>query len=331
MVVVEKERLKCTGVRQVRDRVLDRLARAEASPGTETNILVVGPAPSPAQPQPSPQPPPPPQPPTGAPILPPGRELAPVPEALRPEACPFDLEVATPYAVDLRRLCELNATKMPPEVEAKLGASVPILIYHRMTPFAQAGERSHGIWGLGYSVRPTGLPSATTVDLVPSTKLATFVSTRFKIAADMGIGGRIELPSSLVNIGVGAGGELGPAGDPATAAGAIVPGWPISDARLSLSADAQFAFILGLDLDLSLLEVQAGPVGAGGARWNLYRRGKRIDVTQSLVHTLTVPQGVTGLKLRVTTWICESGFLGGPATRWTFARTFPVSLEGLGG
>jgi hypothetical protein len=66
----------------------------------------------------------------------------------------------------------------------------------------------------------------------------------------------------------------------------------------------------------------------GGARWNLYRRGKRIDVTQSLVHTLIVPKGVTGLRLRVTTWICESGFLGGPATRWTFAKTFPVSLEG---
>ncbi len=355
MAVVEKERLKCTGVRQVRDRVLGRLAREEARmagaetprpkpqvgsgpeltppgtgtvppgtepapPGTETEILHVGTAPSPVQPEP--YSPPQPQPPlTGAPV----------PETLRPEACPFDLEVATPYAVDLRRLCELSGTKVPPEIEAKLGASVPVLIYHRMTPFAQAGERSHGIWGMGYAVRLTGLPSATTVDLVPGTKLTTLVSTKFKVAADAEIGGKIGLPSPLVNIGVGVGGELGVAGDLAAAAGPAVPGWPISDATLSVSADAQFAFVLGLDLDLSLLEVQAGPVGAGGARWNLYRRGKRIDVTQSLVHTLTVPKGVTGLKLRVTTWICESGLLGRPATRWTFAKTFPVSLEGLGG
>jgi len=49
--------------------------------------------------------------------------------------------------------------------------------------------------------------------------------------------------------GLGAGGELGPAGDPATA------------------ADAQFAFILGLDLDLSLLKVQGiGSRAPGRAR-----------------------------------------------------------------
>jgi hypothetical protein len=47
---------------------------------------------------------------------------------------------------------------------------------------------------MGYAVRLTGLPSATTVDLVPGTKLATFASTQFTVAVDAGIGGKIGLP-----------------------------------------------------------------------------------------------------------------------------------------
>jgi len=115
----------------------------------------------------------------------------------------------------------------------------------------------------------------------------------------------------------------------AAAAVGTATGDHASDVKLSLSADAKFAFILSLKFDLSLLEVQSGPVGAGGARWNLYRRGKRIDVMQSLAHTVVVPRSTASLKLVVATWIRESGFLGGAATQWTFApRRFTVGLKG---
>jgi hypothetical protein len=352
MADLARERVRCTGVTQVRDRVLNRLAKTEAgmagdlspeAPGRIDGpdvpvILGAGTAPSP---KPTPQPGVAPAPSTGGPE----------PAKLNPADCPFDLEVATPYAVDLRRLCELNGTQVPPEVAAKLGPNIPVLVYHRMTPFAQAGQKSHGIWGMGYAVRLLGLPEATTVDLVPSSKLATVASVNFKVASNLEGGASfsvaapgsagLEMASSAdlastpglsagtFTVGVGGGGEIEPATGLPSGSGPAIPGWPISEARLSLSADARFAFLLGLDLDLSLLEVQAGPVGAGGARWNLYRRGRRIDVTQSLVHTLTIPSGATQLRLRVTTWISESGLFGGPATRWTFTKRFTVSLQGL--
>jgi len=233
---------------------------------------------------------------------------------MAPEACPFDLEVPPPYAVDLLRLCEINGAKVPPEIRAKLGPNTAVLVYHRLTPFARAGEKSHGIWGMGYAARLIGQPSATTIGLVPDSKLKS-----------------VAAAEAEVDIGVGAGGELGLPESTGAAAGTATGGL-VRDVKLSLSADAKFAFILSLDLDVSLLEIQAGPVGAGGARWNLYRRGKRIDVTQSLAHTVVVPKGTASLKLAVATWIRESGWLGGPATQWTFApQRFTVSLEGQGG
>jgi len=242
---------------------------------------------------------------------PPARAAAP-PD---PATCPFDLEVPPPYAVDLIRLCELKRAKVPPEVQAKLGSNTAVLIYHRMTPFAQEGQRPHGIWGMGYRAELSGQPAAATIGLVPA-------SWRVSVAK----------AKAKVDIGVGAGGELGlPEGPVVAAATQTATGGLVGDVKLSLSADAKFAFILSLDFDLSLLAVQAGPVGAGGARWDLYRRGKSIGVMQSLAHTVVVPKGTASLKLAVTTWIRETGLLGGPAMQWTFApQGFTVLLEGQG-
>ena len=238
---------------------------------------------------------------------PPARAAAP-PD---PATCPFDLEVPPPYAVDLLRLCEINGAKVPPEIRAKLGPNTAVLICHRLTPFAQEGERPHGIWSMGYTAKLSGQPAATTIGLVPDTKLTSVAAAEAK-----------------VDVGVGAGGEFGLLEGTAAAAGTATGGL-VRDVKLSLSADAKFAFILSLDLDVSLLEIHAGPVGAGGARWDLYRRGKRIDVRQSLAHTVVVPKGTASLKLVVETWIRESNWLGGPATQWTFApQRFTVSLEG---
>ena len=223
------------------------------------------------------------------------------PAAAPPDSatCPFDLEVQSPFAVDLIRLCKKTGDNVPPEIQAWLGPKTAVLIYHHMTPFATPpGDRPHRVWAMGYTARLVGQPSATTIGLVPDSKL------------DRVIGVVAE-----VNIGAGAGVKLG------------LPEGGVRGVKLSLSADAKLTCILSLDLDVSLLEIQAGPVGAGGARWDLYRRGKRIDVTQSLAHTVVVPKGTASLKLAVETWIRESGWLGSPATQWTFAKKrFTVAL-----
>ena len=240
---------------------------------------------------------------------PPARAAAP-PD---PVTCPFNLEVSSPYAVDLIRLCEINDAKVPPEIRAKLGPNTAVLIYHDMTPFAPMGERPHGIWGMGYTAKLSGQPSAATIGLVPDSRLVSVAKAKAK-----------------VDIGVGASGELG-LSEGTAASAQTATGGLVRDVKLSLSADAKFAFILSLDLDVSLLEIHAGPVGAGGARWDLYRRGKRIDVRQSLAHTVVVPKGTASLKLVVETCIRESGFLGRPATHWKFEpQKFMVSLQGRG-
>ena len=303
MATVEKPRVRCVASRHVEDRFLRRLA----GPEDEDRGLLGGAGRLPVRMGRAP----------GAWEVKArlGRSAGgpPAPAAAPPDpaTCPFDLEVPPPYAVDLLRLCEINGAQVPPEIRAKLGANTAVLIYHRLTPFARAGEKSHAIWGMGYSARLIGQPSATTIGLVPDSKLNS-----------------VAVAEAEVDIGVGAGGELGlPEGTGAAVQAAT--GGLVGDMKLSLSADAKFAFILSLDLDVSLLEIQAGPVGAGGARWNLYRRGKRIDVTQSLAHTVVVPKGTASLKLAVVTWIRESGWLGSPATQWTFApQKFTVSLEG---
>ncbi len=293
MAVSEMTRAVCTGVKLVSDPRLDRLHRV-VSRLALTRVLEI--------------------PAGGSPGALSGKgpqaadEEAPRPT---PESCPFDLEVPPPYAVDLRRLCDLTRTKVPPEVEAKLGPNTPVLLYHRMTPFARPGEKAPRVWGMGYTVRLKGLPAAATIDLVPNNRLATLAAA-----------------STELSVGLGAGGDIGLPAIAGQAIGAAVPGWSVKEAKLSVSADARSAFVLSLDFDVSLLEVQAGPVGAGGARWNLYRHGQRLDVTQSLAHTVAVPKGTPSLKLAVTVWVRESGFLGGPARQWSFApQRFEVPLS----
>ncbi len=292
MALAEATRARCSGVRYVRDRVLSRLNELGAGPPLSMDEVPTA---------------------RSLTLKTARAERAALPAPGSPEDCPFDLEVPPPYAVDLRHLCSLTGAKVPPEVDAKLGPNVPILICHRMTPFARPGERPPGIWGMGYTAKLGRLPAATTVDLAPSSKLVSLASAEAKLDVGVGAGGEIGLPDRVLE-----------------AAGAAVPGWQVSEAKLSVSADARFAFVLSLDL--SALEIQAGPVGAGGARWNLYRRAKRIDVTQTLAHTVVVPPGTAALRLAVTTWIRECGFLGGPSKQWTFAALrFVVSLAGLDG
>jgi hypothetical protein len=85
-------------------------------------------------------------------------------------------------------------------------------------------------------------------------------------------------------------------------------------------------------INFSALKIQAGPIGAGGARWNIYRQQERIDLFQPLLQTLLIPSDLNRLKMSVKTWIRRSGKFGGliGARAWEFKPVnFTVSLSGL--
>jgi hypothetical protein len=87
---------------------------------------------------------------------------------------------------------------------------------------------------------------------------------------------------------------------------------------------------VALQVTFSILEVQAGPVNAGGARWNIYRGRDSIDTFQPLFQTMLVPAGTAKLRFEIRTWIRGSrrffGLVNG--REWTYdPKTFDVSLE----
>ena len=89
-----------------------------------------------------------------------------------------------------------------------------------------------------------------------------------------------------------------------------VPGVTITGAELRITAHTRLA--LAPPRSLTLRTVEAGPVGAGGVRWNIYRMKDRLDCFPTL---LVRPKG-TDLKLRIRTWVRTRGFFGLGATQW---------------
>lgn len=226
---------------------------------------------------------------------------------------PYDLEVVAPRAVDLRQLYRLAGKPLPPDIEAALGPRLPVLLYQGLTPFHKPGARPIGVWGMGYQVELEGGIDGRTAAIAPEDRL-------FRT-------GEIE---ATVDVGVGGGGELAV---PETALAVLneVPALPLHRARVHATGHARFG--LALRLDFSLLQVQAAPLGAGGARWNLYRRAERLDRFQPLVQTLLVPEGTTRLALRLTTWVRRRGWFFGllRGREWiSRPERYEVSLERLG-
>src|SRR6185503_5733647 len=80
---------------------------------------------------------------------------------------PFDLRVARPRAVDLRKLWAKENHSEPPELMAALCPKRPILLTHVVTPFPRDGDTPARVWSLGYEIV---LPAATadTVSVAPS-------------------------------------------------------------------------------------------------------------------------------------------------------------------
>jgi hypothetical protein len=225
---------------------------------------------------------------------------------------PYDLELVKPRAVDLRKLCKLAGKDLPQEMESSLGLRVPVLLYHGLTPFARPGERPRGVWGLGYEVRPVDVDAAT-VALSPDTE-----STKI---------GEIN---SEVRIGLSAGGEMSVPAPVLEAANAI-PGISLQGAKLEATTDQTFA--LAIRVEFSMVKVEAGAIGAGGARWNVYRAGQRVVGFQPFIQTVLLPKKTRTLQLAVQPWVARRGWLFGKLGSRKFIpapTTFDVSLEGLG-
>ncbi|MFL5863977.1 MAG: hypothetical protein ACJ780_24930 [Solirubrobacteraceae bacterium] len=225
---------------------------------------------------------------------------------------PFTLEVTPPYALDIVELYRHAGREVPPELASGAGPSVPVLLVHNVTPFPAPGARAPGIWGLGYTCRMDGVEAAT-VSLMPSTKERDLASA-----------------GANVKVGISAGGELG-IPDAALQLAGAVPGLSVADTKISATADAHFG--LGLEWRLSALDVRSGPVGAGGARWDLYKRGDRLDSNHRLMHTVLLPTGTTRVMVSIEIWLRTRRLLPGPKRhrQWNYpAQPFTVSLERLG-
>ena len=195
---------------------------------------------------------------------------------------PIDLMLVEPRPLDLGRLCQLAGREVSPEIQAAVGPNVPFLVYHGFTPFGRDGTRLRGAFEIGYELRSTG-SSARTVAISPESEFA----ERASLEQD-------------VDLGVTAGGEIGVPSEALAVANAI-PGVSLREAQLRATTDSRFAF--AMRVNFGVMTVIAGPAAAGGARWQLYKRGASLQRFQPLVQTLLVEQGAEGLTMTVKTWV----------------------------
>ena len=116
-----------------------------------------------------------------------------------------------------------------------------------------------------------------------------------------------------LQIGIGAAGELDVPQEALELVGRV-PGVKITGAELSATTSSRLA--LALSVTLTLRAIEAGPVGAGGVRWNIYRQSERLDCYQPLFQTLLVRHSERQLRFRIRTWIRSQTWLGLGARQW---------------
>jgi len=213
---------------------------------------------------------------------------------------PFELEVARPYAVDLAKLFLLAGKPTPPVVGADAGTHRALLLSHALTAFAPAGHRPTSIWGMGYEVSLHGLEDAVTLSLSPDDQFESIGSAKVDVNVGLTAGGKLSLMAPAL---VG------------SALGLNLPG-------VDLIASTDDNFSLGFNIGLRLVAVQAGPVGAGGARWNLYRHGRDLRGSQALLQTVLIPAGVSELDVELKTWVRHRRLFSG--RRQSQEYLFPV-------
>jgi hypothetical protein len=218
---------------------------------------------------------------------------------------PYDLEPEAPRALSIERLLELNNTQPPPSLKAALGDQRAVLLLHGLTPFHRQGQRPAEIWGLGYAAKLLGCDAARTVSYEPGNHAIKAIEVNQALTVDIALDGRMQI------------------GTPATDAQPLAAG-------LSGGASMRQGFALALQIEWSALEVQAGPTGAGGVRWNLYRQARRIDRHHRLLQTLLIPRDTKTLTIEIDTWVRRrGGFFGLFATReWRSpTRTYVVNVD----
>src|SRR5206468_1365092 len=119
-------------------------------------------------------------------------------------------------------------------------------------PFSRDGRPPRGVIGLGYTVTLRGVEAAT-VAVLPDSEFTRYASL-----------------DEDVRIGISAGGEVGIPTRVLSAANAV-PGISLKGAQFEATNDSKFA--VAIHLNFGLMSVVGAPVGAGGARWEMYRRG----------------------------------------------------------
>jgi hypothetical protein len=230
--------------------------------------------------------------------------------ALNPdENCPFELAVAAPRAVDVVKLYKLWKRPLPATLEASLGPHFAVMLCQSLTPFYRSGGRPVGVASLGYriEIEPTGCVIAS---VFPESKLLKVGTADVKIQLGLNADGGLDVPKTALALASG------------------IPGLSLNGIRIDATTDTHVG--VALQCEISFLQVQAGPIGQGGAGWNLYKKGQRIDIAHALVHTLLAPNGTKGLTAKIDTWVREPRrFLKLVRGReWRFPTVeYAVSLE----
>jgi hypothetical protein len=211
------------------------------------------------------------------------------PEQPHPED-PFDLEILSPRAIGIRSLYSRAGRTLPVAITSSLGPGEPVLIYHGITPFHKPGATPTGVWGLGYRTAIQNV-SANTVSVQPTGEALEVGTIKQHLRLGISADGILATPSD----------ELKPI---ETTLGVELP-----SAKLELSTDNEIALLI--HVPFTLLKIQAAPVAAGGARWNMYRQDERLDCFQPLLQTVLVPHGTKSLVLETTAWAKRSaGWFG---------------------
>ena len=225
---------------------------------------------------------------------------------------PYQLGIVKPRAIDLRKLWKLSGKSVPPEIEASLGARVPVLLYHGMTPFAKPGNIPKGVWGMGYQVFMINPNNADTVSFAPSSELLKVIDIKQSMKIGLSVGGKMQVP------------------DAASKATSIISGVNMEKVEISGSTDQSLN--LALQVNYSVVKVLAGPIGAGGVRWDIFRQDDPLEEFHPLLQTVMLPMKTEKIKLQIKTWIKRAGLFGTRigSKQWiTDPLDFEVSLEGL--
>jgi hypothetical protein len=222
---------------------------------------------------------------------------------------PFDVETVKPSVYDLRKLFRRTGRNVPPEVESTMmGPSLLLLVCHGVTPFHKAGADRQSVWGLGYESRLDDGVQAESVGYCPLSRELDVGSVEQSISLGIGLGGEFSAPTEAL--------------------GALseIPGVVLNTAELRASTHQHLA--LSLKLKLALRSIQAGPVGAGGVRWNLYQQDQALDQHVPLFQTLLVPRDTPSLTFKVKTWVRTRSLFGLRSREWVSDWTsYPVTLS----